>query len=58
VLQNNDLHIQSVNKLNEKEIERNSEFSKKVDMAYTVTDAEIIGSVLNVKESKEIDKKS
>lgn len=47
-----------VNKLNEKEIEGNIESAKKVDMSCTVTDAEIIGSVLNVKKSKDTDKKS
>ena len=46
-----------VNKLNEKEIEESIE-SAEVDMTCGVTDAEIIGSVVNVKKSKDVDKKS
>lgn len=40
------------------EIEENIDFAEKVDMSCTVTDAEIIGSFLNVKKSKEVDKKT
>ena len=47
-----------VNRLNEKEIEGNIESAEGVDMTCAVTDAEIIGSVLNVKKSKDVDKKS
>ena len=47
-----------VSKLNEKKIEENIESAEKVDMACIVTDAEIIGRVLNVKKSKYVDKKS
>lgn len=45
-------------KRNEKEIEENIESAGKVDKACVVTDAEIIGSVRNVKKSKYVDKKS
>lgn len=47
-----------VNKISEKEIEGNIESAEKVDMACAVTEAEIIGSVLNVKKSEDVDKKS
>lgn len=41
-----------------KRARRNIESAEKVDMACTVTNAGITGSVLNVKKSKGVDKKS
>lgn len=46
------------NKLNEKEIEKHIESAEKVNMACAVTDAEIIGRILHVKKSKDVDEKS
>lgn len=47
-----------VGKLNEKKTGENIESAEKVDMAGIVSDAEIIGSVLNGKKSKYVDEKS
>lgn len=54
MLKNNALRIQSINLMKR----RWSIESAEVDMTCGVTDAEIIGSVVNVKKSKDVDKKS